>query len=178
MKKVILLLAVLLAGAASITTGNAVAQTTRLAFVNTQSIYQQLPEHIQVVKTLNEYRQGLQNRFTAQGNSYREKYDALLALNDSTDYSERVSAKTALRQEVNALFKQLQDMEWQKEQAYTEKEAELRMPIRKKVHEAIMAVAQEKSYDTVEEAGNVLYHRPADDITSLVLERLGVSTTK
>jgi outer membrane protein len=155
---------VLLLGALLIT-HLAPAQEVRVAFVNGQAIYEQLPEHVQATQALKQYREQLQGRYVAQANAFRQKMNA---------YSNGPVTPGAAR-EVEDLYEQLKDAEVQNDRAYMAREMELRGPLGNRVKQAIMAVAREKAYSGVLDVSEVTYFDAANDITALVLQKLGIT---
>jgi|GEM_PF-3114015 len=163
MKKLFCLLSVFAFGVL-LPAGRAAAQDSRVAYVNNRVIYEQLPENTQITQALKQYREQLQNRYVAHSALFRQKME---------EFSSGKAAATAAK-EIEDLYEGLKTLEIQNDQAYLVREMELRGPLGARIKQAILAVAQEKDYSGVVDVSEMTYFDASDEITNLVLQKLGV----
>jgi outer membrane protein len=87
--------------------------------------------------------------------------------------------KQTKEKELQDLQKRIQDFQSQAQSDLQKKNDELSKPIYEKANKAIAAVAKENGYKYVLDVsvGGVVYSEPADDVTALVMKKLGISAT-
>lgn len=152
----------------------AVAQTQKIAYIDTQRIMTQAPG-------VTEARQTLERELT----TYRTELDSVGAQLEKmrTDLQrQQTTLSPATRQQRE---QELQTRTQAAQQRYAElqntaqqREAQLMEPIIKRINDAVEAVRKEGSYAMIFETGSFIAADPALDLTNRVLTRLGVAAPK
>lgn len=169
MKKLLLVLCVVAAS-------TAVAQTSKIAYVNSETILRELPEAQQAQKELEATLKGWQDELEKMGKDLQEgldDYQKKQALMDPT-------AKAAKEKSLQDLQQKAREYQYQKFDTREGEAVKLRekklSPIQEKVLKAIEAVAKEDGFqfvfDKISNASNVLYADAKFDLTYKVIDRL------
>lgn len=172
MKKAYLLLALLIAGFGMVS-----AQSLKIAYASPNFILASMPESKQIESQLDTYGKQLENQLQGKIQEFEAKYQAYEA--GRATMAEVVRADK--EQELQMLNKSIQDFQQRAQTDLQNKENELLAPIVDKVNNAIQSVATEKGYtyvfssDAALGASFILHAPEGDDISDLVLAKLGVS---
>lgn len=86
--------------------------------------------------------------------------------------------KQTKEKELQDLQKRIQDFQQQAQSDLQKKNDELSKPIYEKANKAIAAVAKENGYKYILDSsvGTVLYSEPSDDVITLVMKKLGITS--
>ena len=149
----------------------------KVGHLNSQTFLEELPEWQTAKKGFDTY----------MGMKKKMLEDMQMAVQTKAiDYQKRKDAGSISPVEEQKLVQDIQTQQAEFEKAtqvaqadVDKKEAELTEPIRKKINDALNAVARENNYTHIFDTsmGFVLYEDPAGDITPLVRAKLGLSTT-
>ncbi|MGB2869361.1 MAG: OmpH family outer membrane protein [Bacteroidota bacterium] len=154
----------------------ATAQTSKIAYVNSETILRELPEAQQAQKELEGTLKGWQDELEKMGKDLQEgldDYQKKQALMDPT-------AKAAKEKSLQDLQQKAREYQYQKFDTREGEAVKLRekklSPIQEKVLKAIEAVAKEDGFqfvfDKISNASNVLYADAKFDLTYKVIDRL------
>lgn len=150
---------------------SAFAQEVKIAHVNTQEIFNAMPE----VSAMESEIANLNKEFTDElkrlEEEYEKKYSEFMQRADSLPES----IKIRRMQEVQDSQQRIETFYQQARQDVQKKQQELLAPIQKKIADAIKVVGEEQNYTYVLEDGTFLYISPnAINATSLVRTKLGL----
>ena len=155
--------------------GSLSAQTLKIGYADVDYILSLLPEFKQVQSNLQAYEKQLQNQLQAKVQEYQTKLQ---------EYSQNAQNMTEIiradkEAELKSLQERIQKMERNAQQSLLKKQNEDSSPIIEKVDVAIKDVAKENSFSHIFSAGQagvnvLLYARDEDNISNLVLKKLGV----
>ena len=166
MKRIILVL-VLCLGCLSMFSQKAV----KLAHVDVQTIFGEMPEKAAATKEVEEYAKTLEDQMQVMYKEYEAKMK---------EYSENKDTWSAIirqtkEEEIMSLQSRIQNFQQQAETDLQNREAALLEPISNKIKEAIKAVAAEQGFTYVYDKLTLLYASPdAIDITADVKAKLGI----
>ncbi|KAB2925997.1 MAG: OmpH family outer membrane protein [Bacteroidetes bacterium] len=164
-----LIIALLLAAASS-----AAPAQTKIAYINSQSVMEQLPEAQDAQKQLDALAQEWQNELTRMASDIQRKVE---------EYDKRKLIMTDKRRaevekELQDLDKKLVEYRTQKFGTAGEmftKQNELMKPIQEKIFKAVKDVADAEEYDYVVDRSSstlLLFANPKHDLTQKVLEKV------
>ena len=135
-----------------------------------------MPEFKQVQSNLQAYEKQLQNQLQAKVQEYQAKLK---------EYSESAPKMTDIMRadaeaELKGLQERIQNMERNAQNSLVKRQNEESAPVIEKVDKAIKDVSKENGYTHVFSAGQaavniLLYARDEDNISNLVLKKLGVT---
>ncbi|MCH5216237.1 MAG: OmpH family outer membrane protein [Muribaculaceae bacterium] len=149
------------------------AQTLKFGTVNTQQIFEAMPEKSQAETTLNEISKKYQDEFDVLNNEGQKKYTEFQALDENTPQSIK-ERRIQEMQEIQAKIEEFQKMATQDIQKQQE---QLLAPIMQKIQQAVQSVGSENGYTFIFEMSPalILYAgATAEDVTSLVKTKLGL----
>jgi len=149
------------------------AQNSRIAYINTQTIYSQWADYRNVENTLTSLRKQQQQDYEAKVKLAHGKALQLAAAQDTLVSKQNLMSRSQLRSELSQLSKQVQTLEQEMQQTYLSKEKEQKTALQARIQQAINTVAAEKNYTGVTDVNQMLYYDKADDITAAVLIKLG-----
>ncbi len=172
--KVIFLITVLAAGALSL---NAQAlEPLKIGYTNADYILSLLPEAKQIDAELKAYEKQLQNQIQAKYNDLQAKV---------TDYEQNAATYDELirankEEEITQLQQSIQKFSQDAEQSLANKRNQLLKPAYEKIGDAIEKTAIENGYTHIFSAGApgfdvLLYARESDDVSNLILKKLGIT---
>ena len=147
------------------------AQTVKAGYIDEQAIFAQLPEFKAAQTTLETYSKQLQKSIEDK----KKGFDVKLKTYQEGGETMSPAMKQALEKELTGLQEQLQIAGQDAQQQLQKKNEDLLKPIEDKVVKAIKDVATENSYTMVLRKEVLLYSVPGDDISNLVLKKLGVT---
>lgn len=146
-------------------------KAVKLAHVDVQSIFGEMPEKAAATKEVEDYAKTLEDQMQVMYKEYETKMK---------EYSENKDNWSALiRQDkeeaIMSLQQRIQNFQQQAETDLQNREAALLEPITNKIKEAISAVASEQGFTYVYDKTTLLYSSPdATDITADVKAKLGI----
>lgn len=148
----------------------------KVGYTNAEYLLGLLPEAKQIEADLTAYEKQLQNQLQAKYADLQQKIADYQA--NEASYNDLI--KTDKQNEITALQQSLQEFQVNAEQSMMKKRNDLLEPAVEKIGNAIKEVAEENSYTHVFSAGSpgfdvLLYAREEDDISDLVLKKLGVT---
>ncbi|MEQ8336834.1 MAG: OmpH family outer membrane protein [Cyclobacteriaceae bacterium] len=160
----------------AITFGAAAQGNLKIGYTTPDYILNQLPEAKQIEADLKSREKVLQNQLQAKYKEFETKMADYQANAESWDELIRADKE----QELNALNQSLQKFQQEAEQAIRKKQEELLKPAYEKIGKAIEDVAKENGYTHIFNLGApgidiLLYAREQDDVTNLILKKLGVT---
>ncbi|MCG9714484.1 OmpH family outer membrane protein [Shewanella insulae] len=144
------------------------AQAEKIAVVDMQAVFEQLPQREEVSKTLKtefgDRVAGVQ-KMQEELRGMLEKQQRDAALMSETQKTEMLRKMESLKAELQLKGKALdEDMR--------RRNGEEQNKLLVKVQKAISAIAEKEQYDVVLQRGAVIYVKPASDISSKVVEAL------
>jgi outer membrane protein len=148
----------------------------KVGYTNAEYLLGLLPEAKQIEADLTAYEKQLQNQLQAKYADLQQKIADYQA--NEASYNDLIKADK--QNEITALQQSLQEFQVNAEQSMMKKRNDLLAPAVEKIGNAIKEVAEENSYTHVFSAGSpgfdvLLYAREEDDVSNLVLEKLGVT---
>ena len=148
----------------------------KVGYTNAEYLLGLLPEAKQIEADLTAYEKQLQNQLQAKYADLQQKIADYQA--NEASYNDLI--KTDKQNEITALQQSLQEFQVNAEQSMIKKRNDLLEPAVEKIGNAIKEVAEENNYTHVFSAGSpgfdvLLYAREEDDISDLVLTKLGVT---
>lgn len=169
MKKTVQLL--FLATACLFATGTFAQKSIKLGHFNSNELMKRMPETDTVQNTMKDYIAELQtemesmqkeyNRLTQEYESKKDQLTDLLKANKET--------------EIRSVLERLQAFEQQAQTSINEKQMELMNVIVEKIKAAVAEVAKENKYTYIFESNGILwYSEDSDDITPLLVKKLGL----
>ncbi len=148
----------------------------KIGYTTPDYILNQLPEAKQIEADLKSREKVLQNQLQAKYKEFETKM---------ADYQTNVESWDELiradkEQELTALRQSLEKFQADAQQSIQRKSEELLKPAYEKIGKAIEDVAKENGYSHIFNLGApgidvMLYARPEDDVTKLVLKKLGIT---
>lgn len=147
------------------------AQEMKIAIVNTQEVFNLLPERSEVDRQLAAYTKQYEDQMKGMQDEYERKYADLTAQGDTLTENIRM-----LRiQEVQDIETRLQNFVPMAREEIDKKQAELIAPLQEKLQKAISEVAEENGYTYVMSPQVMLYSgSSAIDATDKVKAKLGL----
>ncbi len=147
----------------------------KIGYTNAEYVLSLLPEAKQIESELKAYETQLQNQIQAK---YQE-LQAKLGEYQQNEASYNDLVKTDKQNELQRLQQSLQEFQVNAEQSMGNKRNELLTPAVEKIGNAIKAVAEENGYTFIFSIGApgldvLLYAKEENDVTNLVLAKLGV----
>lgn len=147
------------------------AQTLKVGIVDTNEIIGKMPETTAAQNTLNEAQKKYQAELQRIDEEFQRQFEEYqnMADDELPAIKDRKMRQLQETQQKGETFQQqvLQDLQKQQE--------ELMAPIFQKVRGAIESVSKENGYNLVQEVtGQLFYAAPVEDITPLVLKKLGL----
>jgi outer membrane protein len=148
----------------------------KIGYTNAEYILGLLPEAKQIEADLTAFEKQLQNRLQAKYSELQKKLSDYQA--NEASFNDLVKADK--QNEINNMQQSLQEFQANAEQSMMKKRNDLLEPAIEKIGNAIKAVAEENGYTHIFSAGSpgfdvLLYAREEDDVTNLVLTKLGVT---
>jgi outer membrane protein len=148
----------------------------KVGYTNAEYILGLLPEAKQIEADLNAYEKQLQNQLQAKYSELQKKVADYQA--NEASYNDLIKADK--QNEITSMQQSLQDFQTSAEQSMLKKRNDLLAPAVEKIGNAIKEVAEENNYSHIFSAGSpgfdvLLYAREEDDVTDLVLTKLGVT---
>lgn len=150
------------------------AQTpSQIAFVNSNDIFAVMPERVKASESLNELNDKYKAELEVMQNDYNKKYS------DFISYQSSMGENIRLRrmQELYELERNINNFMKVAKEDVEAQEAEMLVPLRQKLKDAVYQVGVEQGYICVYDLANpsIIFVTPdAVDITPLVKRKLGI----
>jgi outer membrane protein len=166
MKANTLLLTILcLLGAASLQ-----AQELKIGYTNADYILSQMPEAKQIESELKTHQEQLAAQLQSKQEEFQRKYDYF---NKTAETMTEVVRNDAQR-ELQAMQANLQKFASEADQSIKNKQVQLLSPVYEKIDSTIKEVAAENGFSHVFSNGALLYASAENDISNLVLAKMGI----
>jgi outer membrane protein len=149
----------------------AFAQEIKIAHVDTQDIFNNMPETSAMETAIANLNKGYTDELKRMEDEYSKKYAEFVEQADSLSES----IKVRRMQEVQDLQQRIRTFYDQARQDVQKKQQELLAPIQKKISDAVKAVGDENNFTYILENGAFLYTSPkSTNATQLVKTKLGL----
>ena len=152
---------------------NASAQTTKIGYISLDELIGVMPEAEKADGELKDYQASLAQQGQDMMRELGDK-DSLF-VKDSAKLSP--SMREIKRNELIALYQQVQGWNQKAQDMYQQKLQEKVAPLREKAMATVKAVAKENGYTYVLDAATVMVGPPGDDLIDLVKKKLGIKDT-
>ena len=148
------------------------AQTLKFGTVNTQQVFELMPEKAEAETKLQEISKKYQEEYDVLNNEGQKKFTEFQALGEDTPQSIK-ERRIQDMQEIQSKIEEFQKMATQDIQKQQE---QLLAPIMQKIQQAVQAVGSENGYTFIFElTPSILYTgATAEDVTPLVKTKLGL----
>ncbi len=170
--KVLSLLMALLTGALTLSA----QESLKIGYTNADYVLSMLPEAKQIDAELKAYEKQLQNQIQAKYNDLQTKM---------ADYQENAPSwddliRTNKEEELQSMQQNMQKFQVDAETSMGQKRNTLLTPVYEKIGKAIEEIAVENGYSHIFSAGApgfdvLLYAREKDDVSDLILKKLGIT---
>ena len=170
--KTLFVIVMLIAGAIQVSA----QENLKIGYTNADYVLSLMPEAKQIDAELKAYEKQLQNQIQAKYNNLQEKM---------TDYQNNAATwddliRSDKEQEIQTLQQNIQQFSQDAETQMAKKRNTLLKPVYEKIGKAIEDVAVENSYSHIFSAGApgfdvLLYAREQDDVSNLILKKLGIT---
>ena len=151
--------------------GEGRAQSQKIGYVVSPTIFQQLPEAVEAQKRLEALEKPLQDSLSAMAQEIQQRIDEYqkkeAMMNDA--------AKRTAQQEIQDLQRKASDFAEVKRRDLADQQEKILNPVRDKIKKAIETVAKEEKYSFVfdkNETQTLIYGDAAHDLTFKVLDKL------
>jgi len=171
MKKIILSLFVII----NISSFKSVSQDLKIGYTNVEYILTFLPETKQVQSEVSAYGTQLQNQLQSKITDFQSKADVFQK--SAATMTDLIRADK--QEELQNLQASIQKFQTEAQTSIAQREADLFKPLFEKSSNAINVVSERENFSHVFSAGVpgvdvLLYAKPTDDISNLVLAELGI----
>ena len=171
MKKIILSLFVII----NISSFKSVSQDLKIGYTNVEYILTFLPETKQVQSEVSAYGTQLQNQLQSKITDFQSKADVFQK--SAATMTDLIRADK--QEELQNLQASIQKFQTEAQTSIAQREADLFKPLFEKISNAIIVVSERENFTHVFSAGVpgvdvLLYAKPTDDISNLVLAELGI----
>lgn len=148
-------------------------KTLKIGHTNIYNVLSQLPDAKRIENEIKTYRTQLENQLQTKYKEYQDK----LAAYQKGEALMSEPVKADKQKELQFLQNSIQEFEQNAETSLQKKQQTLLQPVQEQIEKAIKSVADELGYTYVlNSEGGILLHSPeSDDITNLVLKKLGVT---
>lgn len=149
------------------------AQSLKIGYTNTDYILSKMPETKQIESELNTHMNQLGAQLKSKQEEFERKYQSFIdGQATMTDV-----VKSDVQSELQALQASIQKFAAEAEKSMQNKQIQLLAPVYEKIDGGIMEVAKEQGYSHVFSHGVLLFATRENDISDLVLAKLGIDTT-
>lgn len=150
------------------------AYAQKIGHIRLDSLINAMPESKDARQKGTDYYNKLEEQVKVMSAELQNKYE---------DYQKQAATMSDLikqtkEKELQDLQKRIQDFQAQAQNDLQKKNDELSKPIYEKANKAVAAVAKENGYKYILDSsvGGVIYSEPTDDITPLVMKKLGITS--
>ncbi len=159
--------------------GVAQSSSLKIGYTNVDYILSKLPEAKQIESDLKTHEEQLGAQLQSKMKEFEEKYKVFMETQETMEPVIRNDKQT----ELQTLQTNIQKFQQEAEKSLQQKQVELLKPAYEKIQASIDQVAKENGYTHIfsNDAGGVpilLYATEQDDISNLVLAKLGVTTAE
>ncbi len=147
----------------------------KIGHIRLDSLINAMPESKQAREKGTEYYNKLEEQVKIMSAELQSKYE---------EYQKQASAMSDLikqtkEKELQDLQQRIQNFQAQAQEDLQKKNDELSKPIYEKANKAIATVAKENGYKYILDSsvGGVVYSEPTDDVTPLVMKKLGITAS-
>ena len=148
-------------------------QGLKIGYTNTDYILSKLPEAKQIESELKTHREQLGAQLQSKQQEFERKYQSFIdGQATMTDV-----VKNDVQSELQELQASIQKFASEAEKSMQNKQIQLLAPVYEKIDGGIKEVAKEKGFSHVFAQGVLLFATSENDISDLVLAKLGVETT-
>jgi outer membrane protein len=151
-----------------------IASAQKIGHIRLDSLISAMPESKDARAKGTEYYTKLEEQVKVMSGELQSKYE---------EYQKQAGTMSDLikqtkEKELQDLQKRIQDFQQQAQSDLQKKNDELSKPIYEKANKAIAAVAKENGYKYILDSsvGTVLYSEPSDDVITLVMKKLGITS--
>ena len=171
MKKIILSLFVII----NISSFKSISQDLKIGYTNVEYLLTFLPETKQVQSEVSAYGTQLQNQLQSKITDFQSKADVFQK--SAATMTDLIRADK--QEELQNLQASIQKFQAEAQTSIAQREADLFKPLFEKISNAINVVSERENFTHVFSAGVpgvdvLLYAKPTDDISNLVLAELGI----
>jgi outer membrane protein len=154
--------------------GSSANAQVKIGYINTQQLFEIMPEAKVIDSVLNDFAQKLKMQQDAMVQELNSKMSKFEADRKSGDMAQ--SVLEVRYGEIEDLQTRIQNFQQKAQQDLTAKQQELYKPLIDKIENAIKEVAKENGFRYVFESstGNILYSVDEDNILPLVKKKLGI----
>lgn len=152
--------------------GSLFAQSPKFGYINSSELLSLMPEVRIADSTLQQYAKSYQDQLETMGKEYQKKVQEYQAQERTmSDAVKEVKAK-----EIQQLGERIQSTEQSAQEKISKRREEIYSPIIEKAEMAIKEVGKTNNYDYIFDtsAGALLYYKDADNVISLVKNKLGI----
>ncbi len=146
--------------------------SVRVAFVNSQTILQQMPGYAKAESTYNKEMEGFQNEMLR----LRQQYDSTVAAYQQSSVGLSAAQRQAKEAEIRRLQQQLDQRSNELRQRAQERERELIAPLEERVKAVIEGLRAERNigivFDVAAPGSGIVAADPTLDLTALIVQRL------
>lgn len=144
---------------------------SKIAYVNTQEVFNAMPEVAAMQKQLNDLNTNYQTELKKMQDEYQKKYSDYVQQQDSL--TENI--KLRRQQEIQDIQSRIDNFIQVAQQDVQKKQQELLQPIQTKIQTAIKSVGDEKGYTYIIDPAALLFTAPsAINATAFVKTKLGL----
>ncbi|MBC8111669.1 MAG: OmpH family outer membrane protein [Verrucomicrobia bacterium] len=147
------------------------AQSIKVGYVDVQTVFTQLPEVKTANSTMETYKKQLEKGIEDKKKVFEQK----VAKAEAEFKGMSEAMQQATQKELAGLQEQMQIASQDAQQQMQKKQGELMKPIEDKIQKAINDVAKENGFTHVLSKEMLLFSQPTDDISNLVLKKLGIT---
>ncbi len=149
---------------------SASAQGLKIGYTNADYILSKLPEAKQIESDLKTHQEQLGSQLKSKQEEFERKYQYFMETQNTMTEVVRNDAQ----QELQTMQASIQKFAGEAEQSIKNKQLQLLSPIYEKIDSTIKVVAKEHGFSHVFNNGALLYASKENDISDLVLVKLGV----
>ncbi len=149
------------------------AQTVKIGTVDTNSVFQAMPETAAAQTKLQEIQKKYQDEFTRLEDEYKRMVDELQKMKED----ELPAIRERKTREISDYQQKIQSFMQSADQDIAQQQQTLMAPIATKMKEAIESVGKENSFSLIQAYSPdqiLFYAEPVQDITQLVKNKLGL----
>lgn len=137
---------------------SAISQKSKIAYINTNALWQLMPEKAEADSVLNQEKLAIQTYYVDQQKDLQAKAQEL---NEDPNFDKDKLVYQQKIKDIQDRSKKLDAFVAEAEEELKKKQSELYTPIREKMENAINAVAEENGYEYVLDSsfGNIIYRK-------------------
>ncbi|WP_027000798.1 OmpH family outer membrane protein [Eisenibacter elegans] len=144
----------------------------KIAYFDLNYVMSKLPAAKQAQASLQTFQKQLQERVQQESAVVERKYEEL-ATKAQNPANLTDSERQKLQMDLQSIQLEAQSIQERAEKEFNEKQAKTLEPIYKNIEDTIRVIAEEKGYDYVLRIEAILFEKPENNISDLVLSKLG-----